>query len=253
MSRFSDALMTDVSDLQFLPLLHSCKAIVFRDILESNRLKLQPCEILNEELIYTFYGVPSYRSKHKQYSQDLANFLVAIILDTNKINDKIYRSFPFDSGAFCLKKMENFFDEYNTLEDFDLKNNSYDGAKMVVKTFYDNNENYLKNIPVIKEFLPSQFEANSYMNLISRRNTGDLDDRASSIEILYNNYIELTAETVHQIILPLKLADDPGIMSSISSNYNISNPLTYDTFRNSPSECIGSIRTEYNKFIKSHS
>src|SRR5882672_10801104 len=55
--------VTAPTDMQLLPLTHGTKAIKLRDILTAGRIELprEPCQVLKEKLIFTFYARPSYR------------------------------------------------------------------------------------------------------------------------------------------------------------------------------------------------
>ncbi len=176
--------------------------------------------------------------------------MVCIILNSEKIND-IHKIYPFDSGAFEKLPLmkETFFHPKNKILDFEV-DNSLDGAKRVIKTFYETNDNYVSQQPrQDQNFSPFAFEAINYQTLITQKGSSILDDRTSSIEIKFNKVITLTKETVKQIIIPNAFKDDEDIRAMISDKLNIDDPIGYDTFRGNPRDNFGVIRSEYFKFV----
>lgn len=251
MSKFQDVLIDDVNDIVALPLLHTCDAFALRSILQEMALQPQLCNVFSLDLLYTYYGIPSYRPNYGMATQHPAFFMICIILDSEKVKE-FYKVYPFDSGAFeKLPKMkETFFHPENKILDFEI-NNSLDGAKSIIKTFYETNENYLLQKPkVSKRFSQFDFEAISYENLITKKENSVLDDRTSSIEIIFDKQIPLTKETVKQIIIPNSFKDDDKVMEIIKLTLDIDEPIGYNTYRGCPKENFGLIRSEYFNFIK---
>lgn len=250
MSKFEDVLDNDITSLVTLPLLHTCDAFSLRSIIEEMQLVPQKCDVFNIELIYTYYGIPSYRSNYKKATQHPAFYMICLILDGDKFND-FHKVYPFDSGAFeKLPDFKNsFFHPKNKIKDFEV-NDGIGGAKKIVKTFYNSNQNYVVQSPQIhKKFGVFDFEAISYSNLINSKINSSLDDRTSSIELIFDKKIELNSDTVKQLIIPSVFLDDTKVKSLIKSNLGIETPITYSTFKGSPIENFGQIRNEYFKFM----
>lgn len=251
MSKFEDVLITEVDDIITLPLLHTCDAYSLRNILESMTLIPKKCDVFSIDLLYTYYGLPSYRPHIEKATTNPAYYMICLILESDQFND-FHKIFPFDSGAFekVPEMKERFFHHQSSISEYELES-SITSAKKVIKTFYDTNDNYLSQNPKIsKKFSQFDFEAISYSNLINNTTDGLLDDRASSIEIIFDKKIELNKSTVKQIIIPNCFKDDAKIMSLLKDNFNIDNPLGYNTFRGNPKEYFGLIRTEYLNFLK---
>ncbi len=250
MSKFQEVLLDEVDDILTLPLLHTCDAFSLRSILEGMVLIPKLCDVFSLELLYTYYGLPSYRPHYDKATANPAYFMICIILDSEKFKD-FHKVYPFDSGAFeKLPEMrDSFFHHQSQILDFECKN-SIDGAKSVIKTFYETNDNYLAQLPKIsKHFSPFDFEAISYSNLIQQQTNSILDDRASSIEIIFDKEILLTKDTVKQIIIPNNFKDDTKIRDLIKANFDIEDPIGYSTFRGNPKEYHGLIRNEYLNFL----
>ena len=251
MSRFEKVLAEEIDGLDNLPLLHTCDAYTFRNILEELSLKPTKCDVFNTELLYTYYGLPSYRVKLNKATNNPAHYMICFILNS-KDSDNFAKVYPFDSGAFFkLNEIkEQFFHNETKIDDFELSG-SIISAKKVIKTFYDTNDNYLNQSPsMTKELSQLDFEANGYKNLINFKGSSSFDDRASSIEILFDNEIRLDSNSVKQIIIPKCFRDDVYAMKLISEKLNIEKPLTYNTHRGNPSEFFGLLRDEYFKFLE---
>lgn len=252
MSKFQETLKNDIDGLITLPLLHTCDAYSLRSIIENKRLIPQKCDVFeNSDLLYTYYGVPSYRLNLEGSTLNPAYHMICIILETSYFKN-IHKVFPFDTGSFVKFKeiKETYFHHKTNVLDFELENN-IDSAKKVIKTFYNSNKNYLSKNPQdsIGQFSQFDFEAIGYSELISERNHNKFDDRESSIEIIFDKELNLNSSSVKQIIIPNRFADDKKIMSLINQNFNIETPIVYDTVRGNPNEYIGLIRSKYLEFI----
>ncbi|MCF6128804.1 hypothetical protein L1S35_03915 [Flavobacterium sp. AS60] len=251
MSKFQDILIDEVDDLITLPLLHTCDAHALREILASMTLIPKLCDVFSLDLLYTYYGLPSYRPNYDKATTNPAYYMICIILESEKLND-FHKIYPFDSGAFeKLPEMKETFFHHNTkILDFEL-DSSISSAKKVIKTFYETNDNYLYHNPkTTKKFSQFDFEAISYSNLIGNQTNSKLDDRTSSIEIIFDKPINLNKETIKQIIIPNCFKDDTKITDLIKTNFDIDEPIGYNTFRGNPKEYFSIIRNEYLNFLK---
>ena len=85
---------------EVFPMMHSCECFDSRLIIKSERLESRPCKVLNKDVLYFFYGKPSYPVGEKVEGNrtDIEYCPVCFIVNPDKV--KIYRVFPFDTGAF---------------------------------------------------------------------------------------------------------------------------------------------------------
>lgn len=246
MKTFQEFLNNDIGTLSTLTLVHTTKAHYFRDILRKKEINLSPCDVLNEELIFTYYGKPEYRIKGDNNVNDTSYPLVTFILDTNILKN-CYKVYPFDTGAFAkipdFKKL--YFNDEINIEEFELEG-SLDSAKRVIKTFYDTNENYLELEAIIKApFNQLDFEVDGYIKLINERGNVKWDNRVKTIEVIHNNSIKLDDKIIKQIILPSAYYDDDDVKRIINIDFNISNPLTYKLAGGSPNQYWSEINQLY--------
>lgn len=250
MSSFQNTLQTEVEDIISLPLLHTCDAFGFRNMLQDLKLIPQECDVFNSKLLYTYYGVPSYRINFNNATVNTAYYPVCLILDSTKIN-QFHKMYPFDSGAFIKKSeiKEQFFHSKTNIVDFEL-DADISSAKKVIKTFYETNENYIDENPISKSFNAMDFEALGYQNLISNQQSSKVDNRASSIEIIFNEDIVLDKNILKQLIVPNCFKDDVKAKTLMNDNFGIDNPIGYETFRGMPSEYFGLIRSKYIQYLK---
>ena len=125
---------------KMLPLMHSCEAFDFEEIIRENQLKPMVCSVFNKQLLYFFYGKPSYPvgGKDNLNRTDALCCPVCLIIDLDKID--IYRVFPFDSGAFNRSLYDNFLHKHMKIEKFELDNNS-NAIRSYISVVFGNNEN----------------------------------------------------------------------------------------------------------------
>lgn len=250
MNRFENILSNETQNIDSLPLLHTCDAFAFRSILEELVLKPTMCDVFKTNLLYTYYGLPSYRTSYDKPTSSASNYMICFILESENTSN-VSKVFPFDSGAFVKYETikDSYFHKNTKIDDFELSGN-INSAKRIIKTFYSSNENYIKQTPTQNVFPILEFEAEGYNNLISSKANSNFDDRTSSIEVLFDNEILLEKKTVKQLIIPKCFKDDVYAMELIKEKFEIETPLTYNTHRGSPREFFGLLRSEYLTFLQ---
>jgi hypothetical protein len=202
-----------------LDVTHITSGYILRDILESGGMSPdEPCPVLKENLVYTFYGRSAFRPSNSDEPSDLSFlFPVAVILDPSALPPPS-RMFAFDSGAFMAGFMDDFLDPRMPLFDFQVEPNLEYAARLVA-AFFGSEENYGRNRPLSSVNIPqSNFEAQSYARMVSTmgRGSNKLDDRCTTIECLYKAPLSLKG-AVRLVILPDALAEDDEIFSKIRS------------------------------------
>ena len=204
----------------------------FCDIFSLSTPKLTPkyCTRFKEDLIYLFYGVPSYRvADYKKVVTNDELLPVCFVLDLSGFTqiDKIY---PFDSGAFIEKRYNTYISDTREIGDFCLGTDP-DIPKSVVEIFFGSNKNYyIGNYIHGLDIGIREFYVKNYYELISAtgKSKSGLDKRKMSIEIQTKKKIVLDKNTVRAVALPLNAMDDPEIKKAINKTWNTV-PLTYHT------------------------
>tara|TARA_R110000744_G_scaffold380483_2_gene501416 strand:+ start:4588 stop:5349 length:762 start_codon:yes stop_codon:yes gene_type:complete len=199
------------TNLNYLPIFHSCDSLFFKKIITERCIKVRDCKIFDEKLSYFFYGKPAYKSR--EVNSKLSSFLpTSFILDLDNL-DSLKRMAPFDTGAFA----DNLFDRYMhpamTIYDFLLTPKKETLLKLV-SFFYGNNENYLK-----AKLKPSftcdsmEFEVESYKSMIIETAISTSDERKTSIEIQSVKDVSIESGILKAIILPSSFLASPNIES----------------------------------------
>lgn len=198
-----------------LPLVHVTKSEFMNSIIHEGSLSTRVCRFFNEELIYFFYGRPSYRigSPEKPTTQ-LLHFPVCFVFKPDaEIGSGISRVYPFDSGA----GMSNFFSPdviEGDLQHFEL-NPTIDSAQRTVAYFFHSNERYFNG--EAKEgllFTETDAIAERYYRLVRHAGEERYDDRRSSIEVQFKSRLTLE-ENLMAVVLPRGLLDAPGVLEAI--------------------------------------
>lgn len=250
MEIFEKSLLNDVEGMAYLPLLHNCSGYNFKKILESKSLKATSCQVFKEDLLYAYYGKPSYRLSSKIVTSDFMKYMVCFIIDGEKVSgiDKIY---PFDSGAFM--QMPDFraayFDNKVQIDDFKLSP-ELRSAKKVVRSYYGINKNYLEDQPELCIEIDDHISNAGYYNrLINDTTDSSFDGRKSTIELIFNTDLALNKEAIRQVIIPRVFLDDKEIREGLASQMGIDAPLTYEVRRGNPNEFFGAILNLYLNFL----
>lgn len=225
-----------------LPLVHSTSAFSFYDICEGDELIAEHCEHFEKEIIYLFYGRPSYRTQNSVNSWVGFNHPFVFIFDPKLISD-IQAVYPFDTGAFFGNFYSRFFDKKSKIGDFELPA-ALDSAKKLVATYYDNQNQYMLghsdgnlNIPL------SEFEARGVHELarLPPYLTHDkMDERSSSVEIHADGPLSLP-EAVRAMVVPQCHMVQPEVINALE-RWDVEIIKPYEIFEyHSPGEWIGQI------------
>lgn len=204
-----------------LPIMHSCEGYDCECIIEEKQLKPTKCPVFGEELLYFFYGKPSYPvgEKEKHNRTDELCCPVCFIVDISKID--IYRVFPFDTGAFCNNMYSDFMHRHMKINKFEIDNKS-DAIRGYVSVVFGNNDNYIHGIATEKEADDTHVKA--LLKMLSARGGFDIDERANTIEITCKKAIDISKE-IRGIVLPDSLLRKKAINDFITDN-----KIEYETY-----------------------
>jgi hypothetical protein len=199
--KFVDAVSGLAPAGPYLPLVHTTSAPTFEFYIEpSGQLEARACPVYRkEELVYLFYGKPSYRPKgaEKNHRHMLQFAPVCLVLDVPpSLSPK--RVMPFDSGAYHDKLIAKEGHAHTSLpkELFELP--TLDAARAVVGLFFGSNLKYFDEIPLEPTPIDSSLNTcvETYVSLIDRKGSNRGDSRLTSIEVQFNQDIALAGSVL---------------------------------------------------------
>lgn len=250
MKTFLNVLANMNSAIRQMPLMHSTSLYKFRTVLSKNKLEATECPVFNENLLYLFYGRPSYRvASNSGARTDVTYCPICFILKPACLS-RIKRIYPFDTGAFDSGLFGPYVPKESTLSDY-YSGCDFDMPRRIVDLFFGSNRAYYFG-EVSSNFNAGifDFELDSYYQLISSTGESCVDDRKSSIEIQLDYNISLNEKSVYAIVLPKASMEDPDVFDAINKEWKAI-PITYNTFKGTaPSEYHGVIREQLSRFLE---
>lgn len=204
-----------------LPWVHTTRAALLFNILESKKLAATPCNVFTgEKLCYLFVGRPAYKFKTPEQASSWELPVVFVVRYKNP--PPIKRVFPFDSGAFS----KNLLPSYITIFNRDNYNFGPDVAQIgkLISVFFRDNERYWTRSPISDADFEQQYdlgarhqEVRALNRLFNEYSSQLFDDRSAAVEIQVNDDIELSPKDVLGVVVPSEYARDPEIMADLKS------------------------------------
>lgn len=209
-----------------LPLTHVSDGYVFRRVLESGRLDVEPCPVFDSEpLLYLFYGRPAYRVNSQILSSAIIAYAPVCFILRPSTAERPRRIFPFDSGAFHADRFSEAMHRKMLRDDFALEPEQ-SSARKLIRVFFETQERYMRNDPVQDVDLPGlAFEASSYHTLITSRHENMFDERISAIEIQLDHPLPL-AGNVEAVVMPDRFAI-PEVLQAITGMGAVALPYDF--------------------------
>ncbi len=233
-----------------LPLFHTCDLEGFTGILELRSIKTAKCEVFKKELVYFFYGRPSYRIKGAGMpTANSAYDPICFILDFEKtgVPGHIY---PFDTGAFAAGIFKEFMHHKWQKETFALTPDLNTPGKVVTGFYEGRNEDYYFGKAGNKEIEPLKTQVKGYHGLLTASGDTKFDNRGSSVEVAYELSIPINKDNVVAIIFPRYLLDDSDAYSFLTSFAGQLLPY-YTSSRETPSSYHAVVYHVAAEFLKS--
>ncbi|MCM1284728.1 MAG: hypothetical protein NC213_10500 [Acetobacter sp.] len=217
------------TDDRLLPLIHSCGGYEAYLIISDDKLKTQLCPVFNENLLYFFYGKPSYPPTEKIKINTASSSFnpVCFIIDVEKIKPK--KIFPFDSGAFMSKRYERYIHRKTQIEHYLIDDKN--GILKYISVVYGSNKNYMFG-EIFDKLPPHQKpELTSLFDLLKSDNVEEYDERANTIEIISDESYVLS-DIVKCVILPDSLLKNDTVNEWLKNT--VAKCKTYETRRLCP-------------------
>jgi hypothetical protein len=170
----------------------------------------------NENLLYFFYGRPSYRVNPSVRETRVSSFAPICFVFRREFDWQGKRLHLFDTGAFIDGRMMASIHPSFTLEDFQLPPVT-SSAQDLVKAFYGSNRNYLDCAPsnevdiddVIKRRL---LRVETYYNLIRFAPNDNSDERVHSIEVQVDSDVLLKGNLL-AVVIPGRFFDTEQVVA----------------------------------------
>ena len=217
-----------------LPYFHSCSGKAFRSILASGKIEKRNCPVFDEDLIYLFYGKPSYRiSGNNTNTRDTGRFPVCFVL-TDLDDTSIKRVFPFDTGALAFGIYKDVCgDELNPCC-FEI-GSERSSISSLIDFLYTDDANYFHARPQISidNIDALCFELRQIFSFITHYGGSNWDSRAHSIEVQQDQEILLSHAPIEAIILPDSYMNNPRVADFMYNN-GIT-PINYSIQHSNPS------------------
>lgn len=229
------SIIENISELPpILPLVHTCDCYTLREIISSKTIKPTLCPVFKEELVYYFYGRPSYRVNDKGLAFNTSSVYPACLIIQPEEVKSITRIFPFDSGAYAAGLYSNHLHKNSKQEDYLLDSN-YPFVQKFVKFFYDNNENYFNGKSTLQKDMiqPCAYELESIYSLINVTHGEIFDNRCYTIELQSTVSVEINNNALKAIVIPDSIACDSELAAYLYENEI--EAITYSTCRVAPS------------------
>lgn len=209
-----------MADLR-LPLFHSCSGEQFRRIIGSGQILTSMCAEFSEDLLYLFYGKPSYRLLDDDNTRDLGHFPSSFIVRCNHLGG-VKRIFPFDSGAFFHNILSDVCGHFSTKPEAKVGIESYDlGSELdrlakFINVFYGGDKAYFNVEPHLdRSSLKGMcFELSRLLDLAQSHAKHKWDGRATTAEVQIESPINLDGASIEAVIIPAQLiSNDPDLQN----------------------------------------
>ena len=183
---------------------HTTDGFRLRDVIRAGTLSVTRCNVLDEDLLYFFYGRPAFRRNEDEQLRLTSKSPVVVVLRSDLVA-RALRMFPFDSGAFEAGRYKNWIHPKMTLADFELAQGS-DAPQRCVSAFFGSTNNYFR-LEGQKPVLPydGEFEVESLVALVNDPDASTADDRRMAVELQVGLDIPFDRTTIAALLIPDEL------------------------------------------------
>lgn len=222
---FIDENFKSENKLTLLPLCHSCEGFSGIKILKEGKLKIQKCKVFGKDLLYFFYGKPSYPVAEKFPEKRTDGYYCPICFIINSEKVPIYEVYPFDTGAFKTDKYSKFFPRGVELENYKL-DSSLGAIQSYISVMFGNNDNYIDGKCIQTEY--DIAEIHVLINMLNANGAFDIDERANTVEVICDKDIDIY-DAIECVILPNNIMRDRYVKDFFNKNN-----IKYKTYRFRP-------------------
>lgn len=238
-----------------LPIFHTMEGKIFTSIIYNTSRELAPayCKNFQIDLLYFFYGRPSYRVKTETPTADQGLFPVVILINPKITSElPLHNMYPFDTGGFGEKMYDSFIDTNSyKVQEFAMPKNT--DLRCHVEFYYSSNQDYIddKAKSDISCISPHNFHQQNYYRLISSEMNSPFDERRSCIELQCNRPVTLNHGIVNAVVMPVTWLDADEICDVIVEEWEADIiPYSFDGSRPIPKELSNEARKETIRYMQ---
>jgi hypothetical protein len=200
-----------------LPLVHTTESYYVKKIIASGSIEASRCDVFRgENLSYFFVGRAAYK---RDLHQEAEYWELPTCLVFGFFSDGVKRVYPFDSGAFRVKRYPKFVNMMD-MADFEV-GQDIEAPHTIIGTFFGTARNYYRLAARPKEQFESQFdvevldeEMKALHKLILTKDK-KADDRRFAIEMQFDHDIDLRVRRPILAIMPETYIEDEAYMKKI--------------------------------------
>jgi hypothetical protein len=250
-SRFREFLEKTTTKLPTLPLTHTTDGWVFEEKLISKKESLAPtkCTFLGDEILYLFYGRPTYRVNANVESTDQEAFhSICFVIDGSAVTN-VRNIFPFDTGAFVTERYKEHLHPKMELGDFALGTRMDIAAKLIERIYGSNINYYMGRVRRDFESDNAPMSVRSYHSLVGSSSASATDTRRSSIELQSLDPIDIRSAKILAVVVPEQMLDRREVREFIELELSAKG-VGYFCIHASPREDMALIMKEVRDFYK---
>ena len=234
-----------------LPLTHVMDSYILeRQYSESSISPLEKCDVYKEELVYLFYGRPSYRPDMSNMSSSLEYIEPVCFVLSPDVFQNVERLYPFDTGAHKEKLYDTILHPKMERADFELNPAKLEVAQKTISAFFGENKAYLLATPKNISQTGMDKTCLAYVNLIQNASREEVDDRSSAIELQFKRDVALDGNilaVIASVSEAEKLRKNIENICWIDGNVEV---LEYFSIgRSNPREAFGAMRQVTMKWL----
>lgn len=247
MTEFEEIVGGRAAAQPILPFIHSTDLHHFKQIMDEGQLRPTPCPVFQRDLLYLYYGKPTYRTRTGADPSSLLGYLPVCLVLSADVRAECFRFFPFDSGAFGLYKKSMYYKL--TVGDFALASGDSDTPAKLVDLFFGTNDDYCHGTtrPQTNDRLSVHLDCISA--LFSVRGEAPFDDRSQTFEGHCDSPLELRSSLL-AVVIPATLKDQPTFQRFAFGIPGLAT-LTYNFFPlQRPEERYGALRDKCHDYMR---
>ena len=126
--------------IRSLPISHVSNINYFDSIIEKIKIFPSDCKYFNQPILYTFYGLPYYRTG-KGLSQSDFGLPIAFMFSPDMVKHSKY-FYPFDTGAALSNKFDGFKHDAISIDRYKINNDGLKTITHLVNLLFGSNKNY---------------------------------------------------------------------------------------------------------------